>query len=369
MASFRIFCFAWPGGGFAAAQYLICTVCPDADYPRLNLKAVVAWEIKFRFACDHFVPEAKIWGLHPRRVSHTIMQSTFFWRKNCLKLELKFVCLASAATVLLAPSSFAALILRTGTSLDVAGITAARDGFRTDLGGGTVVGANGLFNDGTSQRREINWDGVPDAFSSPNGLPANFFNANSPRGAVFSTPGSGFQVSANAGVAPINFGNIDVSYTTTFSPFSAQRLFTPIGSNIMDVTFFVPGTTTPGVTKGFGAIFSDVDVAGVTGLQFFDINGISLGSFLAGAQGGATGFSFLGAFYNDGTTPIARVRITLGNTALGAGVTDSPASRDLVVMDDFLYGNPTGAVPEPGTWGTVSIGIAAAALLRKKLMK
>ena len=36
---------------------------------------------------------------------------------------------------------------------------------------------------------EINWDGVPDALASPNSFPANFFNVNSPRGTVFSTPG------------------------------------------------------------------------------------------------------------------------------------------------------------------------------------
>ena len=66
----------------------------------------------------------------------------------------------------------------------------------------TVAGPNGLFG---GVRREINWDAVPDAFSAPNNLPANFFNVNSPRGAVFSTGGTGFQLSANAGVAPIEF--------------------------------------------------------------------------------------------------------------------------------------------------------------------
>jgi hypothetical protein len=44
-------------------------------------------------------------------------------------------------------------------------------------------------------------------FSDPNALPANFFNVNSPRGVVFSTPGTSFLVSANSGGAtPILFG-------------------------------------------------------------------------------------------------------------------------------------------------------------------
>src|SRR5262249_55053797 len=148
-----------------------------------------------------------------------------------------------------------------------------RDSFRTTVGGGTVAGANGSFG---GVRREINWDGVPDALADPNFLPGNFFNVNSPRGVVLSTPGTGFEVSANAvnpTSTPIEFGA-----STKFEPFSAQRLFTPVGSTITDVNFFVPGTTTPAVTSAFGAIFSDVDDVGST-LQFFDALNNSLGIF------------------------------------------------------------------------------------------
>src|SRR5205823_9023457 len=153
-------------------------------------------------------------------------------------------------------------VVRSGAGPATVDITVARDQFRVDLGGGTTAGANGSFG---GVRREINWDAVPAGFSAPNNLPANFFNSNSPRGAVFATPGSGFQVSgattdAGAGQpAAANFGNIDPSYTTTFQPFSVQRLFTALGSNITDVNFFVAGTSTPGLVRGFGSIFSDVD--------------------------------------------------------------------------------------------------------------
>src|SRR6266480_1479162 len=102
-----------------------------------------------------------------------------------------------------------AQVIESATGTTAASITAARDAFRVDLGGGIVAGANGSFG---GLRREINWDGVPDALSAPNNLPANFFNSNSPRGAVFSTPGTGFQVSANLvnpTNTPVRFGNIN----------------------------------------------------------------------------------------------------------------------------------------------------------------
>src|SRR5205809_1131947 len=100
---------------------------------------------------------------------------------------------------------------------DAASITPTRDAFRVAIGGGTVAGANGLFG---GVRREINWDAVPDGFSAPNNLPANFFNVNSPRGVVFSTSGTGFQVSANASSGnPIQFNNLNATYSATFEPF------------------------------------------------------------------------------------------------------------------------------------------------------
>src|SRR4029079_2011686 len=117
-----------------------------------------------------------------------------------------------------------------------AAIQSTVDNFRTALGtlNANVVGSFG------SGRREINWDGVPDAFSAPNNLPANFFNVNSPRGVVFSGPGTGLQVSSattDTGTgqpAAANFGNINPNYTATFQPFSTQRLFTALGSNVTD---------------------------------------------------------------------------------------------------------------------------------------
>lgn len=62
-----------------------------------------------------------------------------------------------------------------------------------------------------------------------------------------------------------------------FQPFSAQRLFTALGSNITDVTFFVPGTSVPAFVTGFGSVFTDIDRFGSTTLQFFHPGNKSLG--------------------------------------------------------------------------------------------
>ena len=246
----------------------------------------------------------------------------------------------------------ASSILFSDVAVNALGITTIRDAFRTAIGGGVVAGANGSFG---GVRREINWDGVPDIFSAPNLMPPDFFNVNSPRGAVFSTPGTGFEVSATAAVGSIEFDNINPTYSSNFATFSPQRLFTAIGSNVTDVRFFVAGTNTPALTSAFGAIFTDVDLAG-SSLQFFDAFNNSLGTFAVPSLLGNETFQFLGVLFD--SPVIGRVRITSGNSALGAGINDG-AGTDLAVMDDFLYAEPQAAVPEPTSLLLLGSGLVA----------
>ena len=271
----------------------------------------------------------------------------------------RLVCAGGATLALLAAAATAhAQSIVSGSGANAASIQTQVDAFRATLGALNPNTA-GSFGSG---RREINWDGVPDGFSAPNSLPANFFNVNSPRGAVFSTLGTGFAVSATAasGTA-VRFGNIDPSYTGTFETFSAQRLFTAIASNVIDVSFFVPGSTTPAFSRGFGSVFSDVDLSNTTSLQFFDGANASLGIFFAPPGK----FSFLGASFS--SSIVSRVRITSGNAALAAGATDQDgAIRDVVVMDDFIYAEPTTVVPEPATFGLLASGLVVLAMLRRR---
>jgi hypothetical protein len=230
-----------------------------------------------------------------------------------------------------------------------AAITPTRDAFRDAVGGGTVAGANGSFG---GVRREINWDGVPDARSDPNPLSADFYNTTSPRGVVFSTPGTGFLVSANAGGAtPPLFG-----FPNDFQTFSPQKLFTAVNSNITDVSFFVPGTNIAATTDAFGLIFVDVEQAGSTHIDFFDRNNTLIFTRTA-LVAGNQGLSFLGAVANVGEQ-IARVRITSGANTIVANGALGNLIDDVAVMDDFFYAEPLAAAtaPEPASLALLGLG-------------
>ena len=144
---------------------------------------------------------------------------------------------------------FGAPVVRQGSGVNTAGLQAIVDQFRTDLGGANN-GVGGSFRTG---RREINWDGVPDQFSEPNDFPIDFFNVNSPRGVIFNSiedeTGAAlnkFAVSATtASGVPVRFANLNATYSTIFTTFSAQRLFTMRNTHMMEVSFVIPGTEIP----------------------------------------------------------------------------------------------------------------------------
>jgi hypothetical protein len=255
-----------------------------------------------------------------------------------LKARAGIAALTFAALVVLSPTGLAQALEFSASGANPAAIQATVDAFRADLG---TLNPNNAGSFGTG-RREINWDGVPDAFSAPNLLPNDFFNVNSPRGAVFSTPGTAVEVSANA-VNPTNtlvrFGNIDPIYPDIFATFSAQRLFTGISSTIVDVSFFIPGSSTPALTQGFGAVFTHVALPDTTSLMFFGPNNELLDTFFVPSFPGDQTFSFLGVDF--GSLEVSRVRITSGNVALAPG----QLGPGVTVMDDFIYGEP--AVPGP----------------------
>jgi len=235
-----------------------------------------------------------------------------------------------------------AAVVRSGVGGTPAEIQAVVDQFRTDLGD-PLNGANP--GSAATGRREINWDGVPDASAAPGTLAADFFNTTSPRGVIFETLGAGFAVSAKAGnptATEVRFGDINAAYPAQFQTFSAERLFTPLGSNVTTVRFFVPGSNDLATVSGFGAVFADVDIAGETTIEFFDEDGNSLNApFVVDTQN--NGLSFLGVTFDAGER-VSRVEITTGTLALGPAAIDG-GTDDVVVMDDFFYAEPQSVIP------------------------
>jgi len=218
---------------------------------------------------------------------------------------------------------------------DAASIQSSVDAFRAALGNPNNGNNPGPLLDG---RREINWDG-----GNPNVLdttaPVTPFNVFlNTRGSQFTTPGLGLSQAPTfggpQGGLAVLFGNI--TYGKIFRTFSPSRLFTPVGSNITEGLFSIPGTngTVRASVRGFGAVFTDVDQAS-TLVEYFGADGNLLFSSSVPASPSDRSLSFFGIVFKD--APIARVRITAGNVAPGP---NDDASHDIVMMDDFIYGEP-----------------------------
>jgi hypothetical protein len=227
-------------------------------------------------------------------------------------------------------------------------IQSAVDEFRAALGepnnGNTLASLpNG--------RREINWDGAPGTNTTT--VPVTPFNVFlNIRGAQFTTPGTGLSQAPPSGGPQGGLATLfnNPTYGTIFSTFSPLRLFTPVGSNITEASFFVPGTNggVPATVSGFGAVFTDVDKPDGSGpgkkrgnrgastlIEYFGADGELLFSSFVPASPGDGSLSFFGILFSDAR--IARVRITSGDTAVGP---DDDDKHDIVVMDDFIYGEP-----------------------------
>ena len=104
----------------------------------------------------------------------------------------------------------------------------------------------------------------------------------------------------------------------------------------------------PATVTGFGAVFTDVDQPDGSGpgkkrgnrkastlIEYFGADGELLFSSFVPASPGDGSLSFFGIVFDDAR--IAQVRITSGNVAPGP---DDEGKQDIVMMDDFLYGEP-----------------------------
>jgi len=265
-------------------------------------------------------------------------------------LGLGILSTSTIAIVLALPVSASASLIsiQSISGPDAASIQPVVDLFRTNVssGGGNNGNTVGSLPNG---RREVNWDGggaaaLATVFASP----MNTFNAGATTRGLVSTTSGTFEIS---GQPSPEFGEINATYPGIFQTFSMPRLFSPLGTNVMDAIFFVPGTSTPASVFGFGAVFTDVDLPNTSSLEFFDLSNQSLGTFFVPTFN--NGLSFLGVTFTDA---IGRVRITTGNTALGP---NDGGAVDVVALDDFIYSEPQTVVPEPATLTLLGTGVAA----------
>ncbi len=280
------------------------------------------------------------------KVIESGIQSLRARSRNFLMAAIGLLCVAATAQAqnanlpdLVPPKVFQA----SGPTAD--SIQSTVDKFRDALGGANNGNNIGPFDSG---RREINWDGVGGPITTTPAVTPfnNFLNS---RGAQFTTPGTGLSQATPSGLATL-FNN--PTYNVAFRAFSPFRLFTAVDSNITDTLFFVPGSngTARATVTGFGAVFTDVDQPGPgekrgsrkagTLIQFFGASGELLFSNLVPASPGDGSFSFFGVVFKDAR--IASVRITAGNVAPGP---NDDAAKDIVMMDDFIYGEPQELLP------------------------
>ncbi|HEX6190995.1 MAG TPA: hypothetical protein VFZ42_01470 [Chitinophagaceae bacterium] len=189
----------------------------------------------------------------------------------------------------------------------------------------------------TEGRREINWDGVPDMFATQK-LPFDFFNPvadgspeNLQRGFLYSTD-------TDARISSSAFTNLEPANGTEFFSFSGSKTFSAVSSNLWNVEFEVAGARVAASVNGFGAVFSDVDDPASTSIEYFSGNR-SLGTYFVPVHSGSS-HSFLGVYFPN--EKVTKVRIMQGAATVGAGVKDISVggTKDLVIMDDFLYDEP-----------------------------
>jgi hypothetical protein len=254
----------------------------------------------------------------------------FFWM--ALPLALTAACGDGTVSSDLDASRAGGVIIRRDVGHMPSDIQDTVDLYRQDLGGVNNVGAVGTQPEG---HREINWDGVPAAQSAPNLFPGDFFKA---RGILISAPCDQLQVSAKIGEADVEFGNLNRILPKLFRTFSPEKLFAPVGSNILEMTFTVPGSLVPATVTSFGSVFTDVDLKNVSKIEYFDQKGKHILTVPVDPGQGNESLSFVGVKFTDGRR-IAKVRITNGNVALGSYAGESQW-KDAVAVDDFLYGEP-----------------------------
>jgi hypothetical protein len=187
-------------------------------------------------------------------------------------------------------------------------------------------------------RREINWEGVPDTWLGLK-LPEDFFNPTGPAAPAANQRGLQYAAIGRIQVSKTNFSEVNSNASPEFAAFSGTKAFANVSVNDWEVGFEVPGQEIPASVKGFGAVFSDVDLANSTSLEFFNGNK-SLGKYFAPVHTTASSFSFLGIYFKNNER-ITKIRVIHDGILLdGQKDISNNGPKDLIIMDDLIYSEP-----------------------------
>ena len=188
----------------------------------------------------------------------------------------------------------------------------------------------------TTGRREVHWDGIPEQLLNKK-LPVDFFNPVGDQATVANQRGLIYSTAGNFQVSKTNFAEVNASATNQFSNFTGDKSFANISSSLWDVEFQVAGKTEAAFVRGFGIVFSDVDLPNSTSMEFFNEDR-SLGKFFVPAKKGSN-FSFLGVYFKN--EKVTRVSVA-HDSHLDKGQKDisDNGPADLVIMDNFLWNEP-----------------------------
>jgi hypothetical protein len=269
-------------------------------------------------------------------------------------INLALIILTSFTTAQAAPTVFSG----SGTSTE----TVFND-FRTVIGGGSRIAWDGVRLDGTDANPNTR---VIDSGKTVE-IPIDRFRNV---GAIYADPyavsGDGF-ASVNPGTAgQLNF----------FTPNNTFAMFDPndgqFEDRFIEQTFVVPGTATTALTRGFGAIFTDVEKTDASSIEYLNSNGTSIGKYYVPA-GGNGETQFLGVLFDK--PEISKVILTLGTNAAFSfngsefksfGPENLNEGIDIAATDDFVFATPV-AVPLPaGIWlfGSALLGFLGAKKLK-----
>eukprot|EP00171_Calliarthron_tuberculosum_P004666 IDg4666t1 len=176
-------------------------------------------------------------------------------------------------------------------------------------------------------------------------MPFDFFNTNVPRGAIFSAKRNKFAVSNSEHPRDDRFSTLNRRASRFFITFSPKRLFTPVLRNEVTAFFRIPGKDVRATVSGFGAVFVDVRKRHTSFLTLRDRRGCFIARVAVPPRWG--GLSFVGVFVKGIYTHrgIKRVKAPVNSASMKLGNTPIISKsyhrhRDIVVLDDFLYGEP-----------------------------